>query len=242
MSRLTARARAAGRACCCGAASGPLPGGFAASCAERHADSGGVRAPAAAASRGGDRIRDHERQVIMFSIGAVLLALLIGTASVGIAVAAFGKPLFLVHMILAGLTVTVAHRACDRRSGLVLPILIRDMPRRMQRPMLALLGALSGLCGAGLRGAVGPHARAAIRRQHFRGRRHGRGLHAGARGRQRALGAGAPRLTEAAAAACAARSGRSRCSRCCCRGSCVLRRRSSMRRPAICRRRNGMRC
>jgi len=29
-------------------------------------------------------------------------------ASVGIAVAAFGKPLFLVHMILAGLTVTVA--------------------------------------------------------------------------------------------------------------------------------------
>jgi len=44
----------------------------------------------------------------MFSIGAVLLVLLIGTASVGIAVAAFGKPLFLVHMILAGLTVTVA--------------------------------------------------------------------------------------------------------------------------------------
>jgi hypothetical protein len=53
-------------------------------------------------------IADHERQVIMFSIGAVLLTLLIGTASVGIAVAAFGKPLFLVHMILAGLTVTVA--------------------------------------------------------------------------------------------------------------------------------------
>ena len=53
-------------------------------------------------------IGDHEKQVIMFSIGAVLLALLIGTASVGIAVAVFGKPLFLVHMILAGLTVTVA--------------------------------------------------------------------------------------------------------------------------------------
>jgi hypothetical protein len=53
-------------------------------------------------------IGQHEKQVIMFSIGAVLLALLIGTASVGIAVAAFGKPLFLVHMILAGLTVTVA--------------------------------------------------------------------------------------------------------------------------------------
>jgi hypothetical protein len=53
-------------------------------------------------------IGQHEKQVIMFSIGAVLLTLLIGTASVGIAVAAFGKPLFLVHMILAGLTVTVA--------------------------------------------------------------------------------------------------------------------------------------
>jgi len=53
-------------------------------------------------------IDQHEKQVIMFSIGSVLLLLLIGTASVGIAVAAFGKPLFLVHMILAGLTVTVA--------------------------------------------------------------------------------------------------------------------------------------
>jgi Flp pilus assembly protein TadB len=46
--------------------------------------------------------------VTVISIGAVLLTLLIGTATVGIAVAVFGKPLFLVHMILAGLTVTVA--------------------------------------------------------------------------------------------------------------------------------------
>ena len=61
------------------------------------------RRPARATS-----IEEHERQVIMFSIGTTLLALLIGTASVGIAVAVFGKPLFLVHMILAGLTVTVA--------------------------------------------------------------------------------------------------------------------------------------
>jgi hypothetical protein len=53
-------------------------------------------------------VGDHETQVIMFSIGTLLLALLIGTASVGIAVAVFGKPLFLAHMILAGLTVTVA--------------------------------------------------------------------------------------------------------------------------------------
>jgi len=53
-------------------------------------------------------IAEHERQVIMFSIGSVLLILLLSTASIGIAVAVFGKPLFLVHMILAGLTVTVA--------------------------------------------------------------------------------------------------------------------------------------
>lgn len=53
-------------------------------------------------------IAEHERQVIMFSIGTVLLVLLLSTASVGIAVAVFGKPLFLLHMILAGLTVTVA--------------------------------------------------------------------------------------------------------------------------------------
>jgi|SRR5450759_2984315 hypothetical protein len=53
-------------------------------------------------------IEEHERQVIMFSIGSVLLILLLSTASVGIAVAVFGKPLFLVHMILAGLTVTAA--------------------------------------------------------------------------------------------------------------------------------------
>lgn len=53
-------------------------------------------------------IADREKQVIMFSIGAVLLVLLTATASVGVAVGAFGKPLFLVHMILAGLTVTVA--------------------------------------------------------------------------------------------------------------------------------------
>jgi hypothetical protein len=53
-------------------------------------------------------IAEHERQVIMFSIGTVLLILLISTASVGISVAVFGKPLFLLHMILAGLTVTMA--------------------------------------------------------------------------------------------------------------------------------------
>lgn len=50
----------------------------------------------------------HGRQVIMFSIGAVLLVLLLSTASVGIAVAVYGKPLFVVHMVLAGLTVTMA--------------------------------------------------------------------------------------------------------------------------------------
>ena len=59
-------------------------------------------------ARGVTAIEEHEKQVIMFAIGSVLLLLLIGTASVGVAVAIFGKPLFLAHMILAGLTVTVA--------------------------------------------------------------------------------------------------------------------------------------
>jgi hypothetical protein len=53
-------------------------------------------------------IAEHERQVIMFSIGAVLLLALVSTASVGIAVGVFGKPLFLLHMILAAVTVTLA--------------------------------------------------------------------------------------------------------------------------------------
>jgi len=53
-------------------------------------------------------IAEHERQVIMFSIGAALLLALLSTASVGIAVGVFGKPLFLLHMILAALTVTLA--------------------------------------------------------------------------------------------------------------------------------------
>lgn len=53
-------------------------------------------------------IAEHERQVIMFSIGAALLLALLSTASVGIAVGVFGKPLFLLHMILAAVTVTLA--------------------------------------------------------------------------------------------------------------------------------------
>src|ERR1700687_3055109 len=52
-------------------------------------------------------IAEHERQVIMFSIGAGLLLLLLSTASVGIAVGVFGKPLFLLHMILAVMSVTL---------------------------------------------------------------------------------------------------------------------------------------
>ena len=53
-------------------------------------------------------IAQHERQIIMFSIGAALLVLLLSTAGVGVAVGVMGKPLFIPHMILAGLTVTLA--------------------------------------------------------------------------------------------------------------------------------------
>src|SRR5450631_3544357 len=53
-------------------------------------------------------IAEHERQVIIFTIVAALLLLFLADASVGIAVGVFGKPLFLLHMILASLTVTLA--------------------------------------------------------------------------------------------------------------------------------------
>jgi hypothetical protein len=91
-------------------------------------------------------ISDHRKQVIMFSIGTVLLVLLIATASVGIAVGVYGKPLFVLHMILAGLTVTMAIVHVIVGCGLVLPVLIRRIPIGGSA-WLAALGALSGLCG-----------------------------------------------------------------------------------------------
>ena len=53
-------------------------------------------------------IGDKKKQLIMFLLGIPLLMLLLATGAVGIAMGLFGKPLFLLHMILAGLTMTLA--------------------------------------------------------------------------------------------------------------------------------------
>jgi hypothetical protein len=53
-------------------------------------------------------IGDKKKHLIMFLLGIPLLILLLTTGAVGIAMGIFGKPLFLLHMILAGLTMTLA--------------------------------------------------------------------------------------------------------------------------------------
>jgi len=51
---------------------------------------------------------DQEKRQIMFFMGVALLALLVATAALGIAMALYGKQVFVAHMLLAGLTVTLA--------------------------------------------------------------------------------------------------------------------------------------
>ena len=53
-------------------------------------------------------IGDKKKHLVMFLLGIPLLILLLTTGAVGIAMGIFGKPLFLLHMILAGLTMTLA--------------------------------------------------------------------------------------------------------------------------------------
>ena len=53
-------------------------------------------------------IGDKKKHLVMFLLGIPLLILLLTTGAVGIAMGLFGKPLFLLHMILAGLTMTLA--------------------------------------------------------------------------------------------------------------------------------------
>ncbi|MBI5919946.1 MAG: hypothetical protein HY849_11330 [Nitrosomonadales bacterium] len=52
--------------------------------------------------------RDHQRQVIMFLLGAPLLVLLLITGGLGIAMGIYGKRVFVPHTIFAGLTMTLA--------------------------------------------------------------------------------------------------------------------------------------
>jgi len=53
-------------------------------------------------------LNDKQKHLIMFVIGAPLLILLVITASLGIAMGIYGKQVFLLHIIFAGLTVTLS--------------------------------------------------------------------------------------------------------------------------------------
>jgi hypothetical protein len=51
---------------------------------------------------------DHKKHVIMFVMGVPLLILILITGALGIAMVVYGKEVFTLHMIFAGLTVTLA--------------------------------------------------------------------------------------------------------------------------------------
>lgn len=52
--------------------------------------------------------KDHKKHVIMFLMGVPLLILILITGALGIAMVVYGKQVFTMHMIFAGLTVTLA--------------------------------------------------------------------------------------------------------------------------------------
>ncbi len=53
-------------------------------------------------------ITDKDKQRIMFLLGAGVLTLVLITGGLGIAMGLYGKPVFLAHMIFAGLSMTLA--------------------------------------------------------------------------------------------------------------------------------------
>ncbi len=53
-------------------------------------------------------LNDHTKKLTMFFLGLPLLILVLCTGAVGIAMGIFGKPWFVLHMILAGLSMTLA--------------------------------------------------------------------------------------------------------------------------------------
>ena len=53
-------------------------------------------------------LSDHKKHVVMFAMGVPLLLLILITGALGVAMAVFGKQVFMLHMIFAGLTVTLA--------------------------------------------------------------------------------------------------------------------------------------
>ncbi len=53
-------------------------------------------------------ITDKDKQRVMFLLGVSLLTLVLITGGLGIAMGLFGKPVFVAHMIFAGLSMTLA--------------------------------------------------------------------------------------------------------------------------------------
>ncbi len=58
--------------------------------------------------QGASAVSDHEKQVIMFAMGIPLVILLFITGALGVATGVYGKQLFIPHMVVAGLTMTLA--------------------------------------------------------------------------------------------------------------------------------------
>jgi hypothetical protein len=53
-------------------------------------------------------IEDETKRLIMFAMGVPLLLLLLATVALGIAMGVYGKPVFVAHMVCAGLSLTLA--------------------------------------------------------------------------------------------------------------------------------------
>ena len=53
-------------------------------------------------------INDQKKRVVMFILGVPLLILILTTGALGIAMGVYGKPVFIAHMICAGLSMTLA--------------------------------------------------------------------------------------------------------------------------------------
>lgn len=53
-------------------------------------------------------ITDKDKQKVMFILGVLLFTLVIVTGGLGIAMGVYGKPVFVAHMVSAGLSITLA--------------------------------------------------------------------------------------------------------------------------------------
>lgn len=53
-------------------------------------------------------IEDKTKRLVMFLMGVPLLLLLLATAALGVAMGVYGKPVFVAHMVCAGLSLTLA--------------------------------------------------------------------------------------------------------------------------------------